>query len=303
MNIPANLSTHQHPIPNGMLAELRDSADYISDTEGLQGRMEEDGYLFLRGVLNVEEVLGARKEVIDRLGSVGELAEPFEDAISSHTSRRGELVKDLGAFWRSICEGSALRRVTHSGPIVRIMETLVGEPVRSYDFLWLRTMHPGRASAFHFDHVYMNRGTDRLFTVWTPLGDASLDEGPLLLVEDSHRWTDLHAQFRGLDVDKDPSRPGHVTLDPVTLAKERGVHLLSAEFKAGDVVIMPMFMLHGSLDNRSPVHRVRFSSDTRYQAASEPIDERWVGENPIGHGQGYASMSGAKPATSDPLFR
>ena len=81
--------------------------------------------------------------------------------------------------------------------------------------------------------------------------------------------------------DPSASTSGHVTLDPVSLATERGVHLLSANFKAGDVVIMPMFMLHGSLDNRSPVHRVRFSSDTRYQAASEPIDERWIGENPF----------------------
>lgn len=109
MNIPANLSTHQHAIPEGMLAELRDSAEYVADTEGLQARMEEDGYLFLRGVLNIPDVLAARHEIFSRLGAVGEIAEPYDDAISTHTSRRGELVEDLGAFWQSLCEAPALR--------------------------------------------------------------------------------------------------------------------------------------------------------------------------------------------------
>jgi hypothetical protein len=43
-----------------------------------------------------------------------------------------------------------------------------------------------------------------------------------------------------------------------------------------------MFLVHASLDNRSE-NRLRISSDSRYQRASEPIDERWVGINPPGH--------------------
>jgi hypothetical protein len=35
------------------------------------------------------------------------------------------------------------------------------------------------------------------------------------------------------------------------------------------------------MDNRS--NRLRLSSDSRYQLAAEPVDERWVGEDPPGH--------------------
>jgi hypothetical protein len=42
-----------------------------------------------------------------------------------------------------------------------------------------------------------------------------------------------------------------------------------------------MFTVHASLDNRT--NRIRISSDSRYQRASEPIDERWIGVNPPGH--------------------
>ena len=43
-----------------------------------------------------------------------------------------------------------------------------------------------------------------------------------------------------------------------------------------------MFTVHAGLDNRSD--RVRLSSDSRYQPASKPADERWIGPNPIAHG-------------------
>ena len=47
-------------------------------------------------------------------------------------------------------------------------------------------------------------------------------------------------------------------------------------------MVFSMFKIHTSLDNHSD--RIRVSSDTRYQLASEPVDERWIGEHPIAHG-------------------
>lgn len=45
--------------------------------------------------------------------------------------------------------------------------------------------------------------------------------------------------------------------------------------------------MHGSISNTS--NRFRISCDTRYQRADEPIDERWIGENPPAH---HAWMQG-----------
>ena len=39
--------------------------------------------------------------------------------------------------------------------------------------------------------------------------------------------------------------------------------------------------MHGSLRNLTC--RFRLSTDTRYQRASDPVDERWVGEDPKAH--------------------
>lgn len=303
MKFPDTISAHEQTIPETLIGPLRDSADSIENATELRKRLLDDGYLFLRGALDRDRVMAARAAVLSALASVGEIEEPFSEGISTGTSRRGEVVDDLGAFWQSLCECPEVREVSHSGKIVSVMRSLFDTDVRAFDFLWMRTMHPGRASAYHFDHVYMNRGSERLLTVWTPLGDVGLDDGPLALVEGSHRWEDMISEYRGFDVDKDKSRPGHVTLDPVSLVRERDSRLLTEQFRAGDVVIFPMFMLHGSLDNRSSVGRVRLSVDTRFQPADEPTDERWVGRNPVGHGGGYGAMGGAQPATSNPLFR
>ncbi|GMW01053.1 MAG: hypothetical protein AMXMBFR84_21900 [Candidatus Hydrogenedentota bacterium] len=265
--------------------------------------LDDDGYLLLRGILDQKDVWAARNEVFGRLASVGEIKDPPIDGIPTGVSRREELEPDPGVFWRSVCEGPALRRVTHAGPMIKTMETILGTDVRAFDFLWLRAMLPGRASAFHFDHVYMNGGTDRLYTVWTPLGEVPLTDGPMLLVEGSHRFADLVEQYRGFNVDTDKSRPGHVTMDPVALAEERDCRLLSTDFHAGDILVVTMFMLHGSLDNNSPLGRVRLSCDTRYQRADEPIDPRWIGNPPLGHGAGYGGVGGAKPLTAELIRR
>jgi ectoine hydroxylase-related dioxygenase (phytanoyl-CoA dioxygenase family) len=297
------VTAHGQAISEQMLGWLRATPAADADDDMLRDRLADDGYIYITEALDTDAVVAARREVMQRLVDVDEIQEPAIEGLSTGTSRRGELIDDLGAFWKSVSEGPRLRRVTHGGNLAAIMARILDGAVRPYDFLWLRATRPGGASAYHFDHVYMNRGTDRLLTAWIPLGDVPLEDGPLAIVEGSHRWDDLIDAYRGFDVDRDTSRPGHVTTEPVTLARERGTRLLTGDFKSGDVVVFSMFTLHGSLDNRSSIGRVRLSCDTRYQRANEPFDERWVGENPVGHGQGYGSMSAAQPATSAPIFR
>ena len=58
--------------------------------------------------------------------------------------------------------------------------------------------------------------------------------------------------------------------------KKFGGHWATTTFSAGDLIIFNMFLMHASLVNTS--NKIRITADTRYQLASEPIDERWVGE-------------------------
>ena len=66
------------------------------------------------------------------------------------------------------------------------------------------------------------------------------------------------------------------------------------------VAVFGMYTLHGSLENHSPINRVRLSCDVRWQPAGLPVDERYFGADPGGTtGAGYGELVGAKPLTQE----
>ncbi|MEM7463096.1 MAG: phytanoyl-CoA dioxygenase family protein, partial [Pseudomonadota bacterium] len=244
---------------------------------------------------------------LHRLAEVGEVSEPFENGLASGTSNRRELyptTKDLGAFWRSVSEGEAVRAVINGPRITKVMNSLFGVPSRNFTFAWLRAMTSGRASPLHVDHPYMNRGSKRLVTCWTPLSPISLSDGPLYILKDSHKWTDIRQQFEGHDVDRDPSRPGHIEENPIELMQRKSSMFLTSEFGLGDCMVFGMFTVHGSFDNNSENGLIRLSCDTRFQPSGDRMDERFSGPNPPAHGGlGYACLSAALPLNETGALR
>jgi ectoine hydroxylase-related dioxygenase (phytanoyl-CoA dioxygenase family) len=160
------------------------------------------------------------------------------------------------------------------------------QEVRSFDYIWLRTVNVGGATGSHYDWVYMGRGTRNLYTTWIPIGDVPKIEGALLILENSHRLEELKNTYGAMDVDRDVDGPyagGWFGRNPLEVQEQLGGRWLTADFNAGDMLVFTMHTLHCSLDNCSPANRIRITSDTRYQLASEPIDERWIGDDPIAH--------------------
>jgi Phytanoyl-CoA dioxygenase (PhyH) len=295
---PGTAWTQGRPLPDARVGEFRDSSAVATDGAELSRRLAADGYVFLRSALDVSEVQAARVEVFERLVGVGEIRPPAVEGISTGESRRAETVGDLGAFWKSVSEGPALRRVTHGPRLGAVLARIVGEPVRAHDYMFLRAAPLGRTTGLHFDYPFFTRATERIYTTWVPLGDVPATDGPLVIVEGSHRFTDLHDAIRGFDVVYDTSRKAQLATDFAEFAEGRDCRILTADFRAGDICVFGMFTLHGSLDNHSPVGRVRLSCDVRYQPATEPIDPRYFGPNPGGTtGAGYGELNGAKPLT------
>jgi ectoine hydroxylase-related dioxygenase (phytanoyl-CoA dioxygenase family) len=282
-------------VPADRIGALNEVADWRAVRDQLPQLLARDGYLVLRNALPVDLVKAARQDVLERLASVGEIAEPIEAAVATGTSHREAMHPDLNAYWRSVCESAVLRTATHGPALAEISAAVLGGPTKPFDFLWLRTMLEGRASPLHFDHVYMNRGTPNMITIWVPLGNVAVEGGPLVVVEGSNTFTDLQDQYRGVDVDRD-GLPGSFPNDAVAFAASRGARLLTTNFNIGDVILFDMFTLHGSCDNRMGGGRVRLSCDVRWQLAGEPEDDRWYGSPPKGHGNlSYGGLNGARP--------
>jgi len=272
------LTSHGFPVNTGPAAfgELRSANDILSDTDALRGRMAEDGYLLLRGYLDREVVRSARRELLTKLAAVGEVdtSRPLDEAVHSGTADWSpEFVRDLRT-------GQALRVLCHQGRIMEFFARFFGEPARSFDHIWVRRVQPGGATGCHYDVVYMGRGTHELVTAWTPVGDVPFRDGPLAILEHSHRLEELKNTYGTLDVDRDrdnnPYGGGWFSKNPAEVQARFGGRWLTTEFQAGDVLVFTMFTLHCSLDNTS--QRIRLSTDARYQPAAAPVDERWVEE-------------------------
>lgn len=288
------------PVPSLLIHEMTDSASLLDDPKALRARMAEDGYLFLKGVVDRDTIGAARKEVFERLVEVGEIKPPAEAGIATGESRRAELQPDLGKFWKSVSEGPKLRAASNGRDMHRIMSLVFGETARPQDYIFLRAGAVGRATGLHFDYPFFTRAHDKVATVWLPIGDAPVSDGPIVMVEGSHRYRDLIDPMIGFDISKDSSRKADFGADAITFAEQRGTRLLTRNFEAGDVALFGMYIAHGSLDNHSPIGRVRLSCDLRWQPESLPLDERYFGENPPGTtGVGYGELNGAKPLTQD----
>ena len=248
-------------------------------TDDLKGRLEQDGYLFIRGLLDRDEVIEGRE---DLLAHADELTQTYP----------------MGS--------AAMQHVVHGPRIMGFFDALFQTPARSYDFIWLRHQPPSHGIPPHCDTVFMGRGTPDVLTAWIPFGDIPIRAGGLMVLEHSHKLSQQRlADYLEQDVDSfcenGPNAEkvttgemkwehwrdqtdwnGEITEDPHQLARDWNTRWLTADFRMGDVLIFTMRTVHAGTDNE--IDPLRLSTDSRYQPANQPIDDRWIGEHPIGHG-------------------
>jgi hypothetical protein len=219
-----------------------------------------------------------------------------------------------------------LMEVLYSGRMIELYERLLGGPILHFSRSWLRVKPPGKGTDSHSDIVFMGRGTPNVCTAWTPLGDIDMRLGGLMVLEQTHKNEALKNTYGKTDVDRvcenrfdgawfapdgtrnrprnggvaflgdelafdtaEPIAGGHgsaLSVDHPALRARLGGRWLTANFRAGDLLTFGMHLVHASLDNATD--RLRLSTDTRYQLASEATDPRWVGPNATGHGPAAA---------------
>ncbi len=260
------------------LGRLREANALMGDMDALRQRMEEDGYLLIRKLHDPQKVKEARRVVLENLAANGQIdtSHPLDEAVIAPNAR--------GAFLggaKAVTHTPEFLAVVEAPELMQFFSDFLGAPALTFNYKWLRAVGHGDFTGAHYDIVYMGRGTTKLYTVWTPLGDVPFEKGPLAILEGSHRIEKLKQTYGKMDVDRDNVEGGWFSNDPIELVEKFGGRWLTTEFEMGDALIFGMFTMHGSLNNVTNCYRI--SCDTRYQRADEPADERWVGENPIGH--------------------
>ncbi len=308
------LTYNDKPIDMAQVGQLRHSNDALADRQELWRRFLEDGYLFLPGLLERDAVLAARAEMCKRLERAGMLDAdyPVEECVMLPKSKFNGAA--TGPFMPQLVRhNKPLETVLYDGAMMEFYTDFLGGPVRHYDYTWFRakTPGPGDATTPHYDIVYMGRGTKDLYTSWTPFSDVPYDMGGLMVLENSHHLENVVQTYGQTDVDlycenegnaKEIVESAQAAGRELTHEERRAIHWnstgaysssaievqqqlrgrwLTADYQMGDLLIFCMYLMHASSDNQT--RSIRLSTDTRYQLAAEPIDDRWIGVDPPNH--------------------
>lgn len=277
--------------PSGELSPLRESNDALGDVAALWQRMDEDGYLLLRGLIARDTVLSAREVVLKHMREQQVLL-PNTPVLEGVMPQGGPSIRMMGG--KGIAHHPDVLAALENPALFALFERLFGEPALSFPFKWLRAIGNEEYTGAHFDYVYMGRGSSNLYTVWIPLGDVPIQQGTLAICRGSHKL-DSFARIRDtygrMDIDRD-GISGWFERDPMQIVERFGGQWQGADYGGGDVIIFGMHTMHASTTNLTT--RFRLSCDVRYQPAGDPVDERWKRDGSGHYGKMQRDMESAR---------
>ncbi len=239
-------------------------------------KLNEEGYIFLKGLLPRDLVLDVRERYFDRLDRSF-----FKDG----DTRRGEFSgtvppqdKAFGVeghpayeFVRSL----AFRAFADHPKLAATAEMLMGSPAERIRRTPFRHFIPGtsKASRAHADGAYISNNAADVLTFWVPLGDCPVEAGGLVYLEGSHDLPELDETMRQEAPNDRPNDRRPVTHDLKWIAEKTGHRWLIANYEAGDVVVHLASIIHASLDPVCDV--MRLSTDIRFVRKGVACDPRW----------------------------
>ncbi len=283
-------------VPNSLLGELKDTNLKNATDEKLRQSLNDNGYLFLRNVIEKNDITKARNDVFEKLKKVDELEDPFTEGIWSGRSKRDELHKDRGVFWEDVSNTQSLRKITNGNNLESVFSRIFGISSIGFDFIFLRAVSGGKFTHMHCDAGFFTRKTQKVLTCWLVFTDITIDKGPLFIIEGSHKFSDIKTKYKGFDVDIHKHMKATIDTDPITFAQERNTKILTTQFHPGDALIFGMYTVHGTFENYANDKKIRLTCDIRFQPNNELKDPRYFGLSPTGTtGAGYGELNSARP--------
>lgn len=244
-----------------------DSMELLSDPVKLRARAEEEGYLFFKGLLPTEPLLEVRRhilEILDRHGFLDQQAERMEGKMNMEKVAQSVPFEGCTEeVYRDVQRLESFHRLSHHPELLRIYEALFDAPVLPHPRNIARVLFPGpqaRTTPPHQDFPHV-QGSQQTWTAWFPLGDCPVELGGLSVLKGSH-------QNGILDV-KEAEGAGGLEC----IVRDTQLSWMQTNFEAGDVLTFLSTNVHQGLPNqRGNIARV--SCDFRYQAISEPVEEK-----------------------------
>lgn len=241
---------------------FRDSTALLGDDGALRSRFDEDGYVFLRGVVDAELLAETRRGITSVCAEHRWWADGTDPthAIPAIEPR----VEGERLFFRvydDIQKIEPFHALPHHASVASCMTALLGDSAFPHPLSIARLSFPDNdewATPPHQDFPN-NQGTEDLYACWIPLGDCPVRQGPLAVLRGSHHLGQMPLEFS--------LGAGHrrAQLDE----RADGLEWVSGDFSVGDVLAFHSLTVHRALPNRSD--RMRLSVDYRFQREGEAL--------------------------------
>ena len=229
---------------------LTDSTGLLGHPSALKHRWDEDGVLFLRGVIDPGLVSWAEAR-FRRVLADEALIDPSVDPLiwTGKAPRMNRPCDALGTeVWREFARLPLLNDLMR----IVIQDEPIWIPIVAHrSFLPTGVIKPDQdIFALRHQDFYFSRGM-HYSSCWIPLKDFARDAGSIAVAPGAHKRGDLYGPDQCM------------RRDAVADYEWR-----SADFRAGDLLMLDFFMPHAALPNLS--NRIRISLDLRAIAASSP---------------------------------
>ncbi len=247
---------------------FRISNDALSDPVELRCRIDDEGYLFMKGLQDKDKLLTLRRDMLGVMMELGWLVPGTDpiDGIADVDWKCAEGDVEYTEVYHEVYKKESFHRSGHWDEVVDVIGTIIGGPVLPHPCKIARLWFPqytDHTTPVHQDFVHF-QGSYDTYTVWTPVGDCPVELGPLGLIPGSHKVGKVMDHHFSLGA-------GSLTIHDEDLSGE----WLSNDFEVGDCLIFHSLTVHQALPNNTE-DRIRVSLDNRYQAYEIPIAEQML---------------------------
>lgn len=237
---------------------MREANGTTFNPTDLRGEMDTHGYALIRGVLSPKDLDPLLRDITDVLYQSGWLnsdRDPLERIANADVACFEDDAAFKAVYDQVFCLPS-FHALPHHPALQRVMKQLVGPHLLIHPKSVGRLIFPNFERAIthaHQDHTAV-AGDEETFTAWLPLHDCPLEQGPLRILDGSHRF--------GL-------QPTAGQTGCITPGTERGVEWVRGEMCAGDLLLFNSLTVHEAAPNTS--NQMRISLDCRFQSYQRPI--------------------------------
>lgn len=217
------------------------------------------GYVMIRGLLSAEDLTPLLREITGALHDGGWLSSdssPIE-RIANVAAACADGDQGYKAIRDKVFSLQSFHALPHHASLQEVMKLLVGDHLLIHPKSEARLIFPNFERGVvhaHQDHTSV-AGDEESFTAWIPLHDCPLVQGPLRVLDGSHRF--------GL-------QPTAGQTGYIPRGTEWGDGWAEGDINAGDVLLFHSLTVHEAAPNRSS--RLRISMDCRFQSYERAVN-------------------------------